>query len=74
MILEGVESSMESESHSIAFYEEQFKSYVMYITFSGKSNSLKSYLCQLICQNETDYKLINYAYLKVKRELIGQNL
>lgn len=60
-------------SHSIAFYEEQFKVYIMEKILGEKTETLNDFLIQLIDEHENDYKEINYAYLKVKRELLGHN-
>lgn len=58
-------------SHSIAFYEEQFKVYIMETMLGAKTEPLKDFLLQLIDDHQNDYKEINYAYLKVKKELLG---
>ncbi|MEK9200002.1 hypothetical protein SFC08_05225 [Lysinibacillus halotolerans] len=58
-------------SHSIAFYEEQFKVYIMENMLGEKTETLKDFLLQLIDDHQNDYKEINYAYLKVKKELLG---
>lgn len=57
-------------SHSIAFYEAQFKNQIMQ-ALGDNHPCLKVYRQQLIKANSHDYKNINYAYLKVKRELVG---
>ncbi|MFL0507006.1 hypothetical protein ACH0B5_14780 [Ureibacillus sp. 179-F W5.1 NHS] len=58
-------------SHSRAFYEEQFKVYIMENMLGEKTETLKDFLLQLIDDHQNDYKEINYAYLKVKKELLG---
>ena len=54
-----------------SIYEEQFKVYIMQGMSSGKTKDLKSYLQQLIDENKEAYAEINFAYLKVKKELLG---
>lgn len=61
-------------SHSIAFYEEQFKTHIMQAFLGVKTNCLKSILHELIRENEKDYKMVNYAYLNVKKELVGNKV
>lgn len=54
-----------------SIYEERFKVYIMQGMSTGKTSSLKSYLQQLIDENKEAYAEINFAYLKVKKELLG---
>ena len=58
-------------SHSIAYYEEQFKIYIMQIIVGEKTNCLDFFLHEVINEHEEDYKKIHDAYLKVKKELVG---
>lgn len=37
----------------------------------GSPVELKSFLAQQIVENPKDYLMINFAFLKVKRELLG---
>ena len=56
---------------SISFYEEQFKAAIMNALVVGEEAQLYKLLQQLVEDHKEDYKLINYAYLNVKKELIG---
>jgi hypothetical protein len=58
-------------SHSIDFYEEQFKNQIMQTLFGSNDCCLKAYTLQLINTYSHDYQNINDAYLKVKREIVG---
>ncbi|WP_339280987.1 hypothetical protein [Lysinibacillus sp. FSL P2-0066] len=58
-------------SHSILFYENQVKQQIMNNLSSEHSISLQTYIKKLIQKNPEDYKSINYAYLNIKRELVG---
>ncbi|MFC7686084.1 hypothetical protein [Ureibacillus sp. GCM10028918] len=60
-------------SRSIYYYEDQFKEYIMKALVDRQLNSLKQVLEDLIRENQEDYKIINYAYLNVKREITGYN-
>jgi hypothetical protein len=58
-------------SHSILFYENQLKQQIMNNLSSEHMISLQVYIKILIQENTEDYKNINYAYLNIKRELVG---
>jgi len=58
-------------SHSILFYENQLKQQIMKNLSSEHFISLQAYIKKLIQDNPDDYKNINYAYLNIKRELVG---
>ncbi|MFJ7661338.1 hypothetical protein ACIQXW_02960 [Lysinibacillus sp. NPDC097162] len=58
-------------SHSISFYENQLKQQIMNNLSGQNGISLQTYMNRLIQENEHDYKNINYAYLNVKREIVG---
>ncbi len=58
-------------SHSILFYENQLKQQIMNNLSSEHMISLQVYIKILIHENPDDYKNINYAYLNIKRELVG---
>ena len=55
----------------IEHYEHVMKQYVMHALTGHQQVDLKSYLHELIAQHASDYKAINYAYLNVKKEIIG---
>ena len=59
--------------HSILYYENQFKQQIMSNLSGHQIISLQIYLNKLIQENANDYKNINYAYLNVKRELVGND-
>ena len=55
----------------ISYYEDLFKQYVMSCLENQNAKPLKSYMVQLIEENIDEYKLINYAFMTVKKELVG---
>lgn len=54
----------------IAFYEEKLKEQVM-LGLISDCKSLKEVVIEYIENDMKQYKAINYAYLNIKRELIG---
>jgi len=59
------------EKEKIVFYEEALKQYVMTCMISNNVKTLKQYMIELIEENRAEYKLINYAFLSVRKELLG---
>lgn len=57
--------------YSTNFYAEQFKVNIMENMLGEKTVTLNDFLFQLINEHQNDYKEILYAYIKVKRELLG---
>jgi len=60
-------------SQSIYYYEEQFKEYIMNGLVGEQVIALKRLLGDVIRENPEDYSTIQFAYMKVKRELMGFN-
>lgn len=58
-------------SRSILYYENQFKMFTMQKISDGNPVELKSFLNQQIAENPKEYLIINAAFLKMKRELLG---
>ena len=55
----------------VNYYEQQFRLHIMLAVMNQEKLCLKDLLKQFVLNNEKDYLQINYAYLNVKRELIG---
>ena len=58
-------------SGAVTDYENQFRVFTMQKIAEGSPVELKSFLAQQIVENPKDYLMINFAFLKVKRELLG---
>lgn len=59
------------EKAKIKHYEELFKQYVMSCLVNHETKTMKQYMFELIEENHDEYKFINYAFLTVKKELVG---
>ena len=55
----------------IIFYEDLFKQYIMTCLENQHAKPMKQYMIELIEENMDEYKVINYAFLAVKKELVG---
>lgn len=58
-------------SRSVVYFENQFRLFTMQKISEGSPGELKRFLEQQIAENPREYLMINSAYLKVKRELLG---
>lgn len=58
-------------AHTISFYENQLRQQIMNNLSGENIISLQNYIKNLIQENTDDYQNINYAYLNIKRELVG---
>ena len=65
-----IEGVLYVDKDIITFYEGKLKEQVMLGLFS-EGKSLKEAVIEHIEKDIQQYKAINYAYLNVKRELIG---
>ena len=65
------EGAKKMSGHSISYYEEQFKKQIMNALAGEQLVSLRQLLKDLIQENQEDYRIINYAYLNVKKDLTG---
>ena len=55
----------------ITYYEDLFKQYIMSCLENQNAKPMKQYMVELIEENIEEYKLINYAFLSLKKELVG---
>ncbi|MGE7695136.1 hypothetical protein ACQKNC_13645 [Lysinibacillus sp. NPDC094177] len=58
-------------SHSISYYENQLRQQIMNNLYNENFISLQNYVKELIQENTDNNKNITYAYLNIKRELVG---
>ena len=56
---------------AIQYYEGKFKEYIMGALVAEQVIPINQFLEELISENPEDHKIIDYAYISVKKELTG---
>ena len=59
------------QKERINHYEDLFKQFVMSCVVNESDKTMQQYMLELIEDNYLEYKSINYAFLSVKKELVG---
>ena len=62
---------MNMQKERINYYEDLFKQFVMSCVVNESDKTLRQYMLELIEENNHEYKYINYAFIAVKKELVG---
>lgn len=55
----------------VTMYEQIMKEQIMFSIGAAHPMTLKEIVINLISNNEKEYMNINYAYLRVKHEIVG---